>query len=171
MKPSLKAVEIALENELGEKDFYLEQSHRVTNPVGKKMFETIAKEEEEHHLQLLNIHKSLESTGKWPESISPVIKETNVKEALKEMISSVEASTTSTTDDKEAIKIAIDFERKAYLFYRDLIKKTENEDEKKFFEYMAAIENKHVLSLEDTLLYLEDPSGWLMTAEKSLLDG
>ncbi len=171
MKPSLKSVEVALENELKEKEFYTKQSHKVTNPVGKKMFETIAQEEEDHYQQLKAIHNNLESTGQWPENISPVIKETDIKEALKEMINSVDGGADSTTDDKQAVQIAIDFERKAYTFYKDLIKKTENPDERKFFEYMAAIEHKHVVSLEDTLLYFEDPSGWLMASEKSLLDG
>lgn len=171
MKPSLKAVEIALENELNEKDFYLEQGHRVTNPVGKKMFETIAAEEEKHHQQLLEIHKTLEKTGQWPESISPVVNETDIKSGLKNLISSFENSAESTADDKDAIKIAIEFERKAYEFYQDLIKKTDSPDETRFFAYMAAIEHKHVVSLEDTLLYLEDPASWLMTAEKALLDG
>jgi len=171
MKPSLKAVEIALENELNEKDFYLEQSSRVTNPVGKKMFETIAAEEDQHHRQLLEIHKNLEKTGQWPESISPVVDETDIKKGLKNLIDTFENSAVSTSDDKAAIKIAIEFERKAYDFYQDLIQKTKSPDETKFFKYMAAIEHKHVVSLEDTLLYLEDPASWLMTAEKSLLDG
>ncbi|MBU2515674.1 ferritin family protein [bacterium] len=171
MKPSLKAVEVALENELGEKEFYLKQSHKVTNPVGKKMFETIAQEEEEHHQQLLEIHKKLEATGQWPEHVSTVVDETHVREALKEMIATTAGGATSTTDDKQAIEIAIEFEKKAHLFYKELIKKTDNTEERKFFEYMAAIEHRHVVSLEDTLLYMEDPSGWMMAAEKSLLDG
>ena len=171
MKPSLKAVQVALDNEMGEKEFYLEQGKRVTNPVGKKMFETIAAEEDVHYNKLKEIHSTLEATGQWPENISAVVDKTDIKKALKEMIDTADGGATSTTDDKEAVQIAIEFERKAYVFYKDLIAKTENADEKKFFEYMAAIENKHVLSLEDTLAYMEDPEGWLMTSEKALLDG
>ncbi len=171
MKPSLKAIEVALNNEKEEKDYYTTLSKKVTNPVGKKMFETIAKEEDMHYEQLLKIHKNLEERGEWPEEISPVVDETDIKEGLKEMIASAEGAAKSTTDDREAVQIAIDFETKAHLFYKDLIKKTEDPDEKKFFEYMAAVEHKHVASLENTLLYFEDPEGWMMSSEKSLLDG
>jgi rubrerythrin len=171
MKPSLKAIEVALDNEMGEKEYYTKLSAQVTNPVGKKMFETIAKEEDLHYEQLLKIHKNLEEKGEWPQEISPVVDETDIKAGLQELIVSTDGAAKSTTDDKEAIKIAIEFETKSHLFYKDLVAKTKDPDEKKFFEYMAAIEHKHAASLEDTLQYFEDPAGWMMNAEKSQLDG
>ncbi|MCP4751196.1 MAG: hypothetical protein GY866_09900 [Proteobacteria bacterium] len=45
----IKAIEIALRNEIGERDFYRRQSEKTENPLGKKMFATIAAEEDEHH--------------------------------------------------------------------------------------------------------------------------
>ena len=43
----IKALEIALNNESNERDFYLRHAERSTDPMGKKMFETLAKDEEE----------------------------------------------------------------------------------------------------------------------------
>jgi rubrerythrin len=171
MKPGIKAVEIALENEISERDFYLKQGKRVTNPVGKKMFDTIAKEEEKHYQQLKKIHKSLLDSGTWPEHVLSEGDEPDIKAAIKEIAESVKESAISTTDDKEAVKIAIDFEKKSRLFYSDLTSKTEVPEEKKFFSYMSAVEHRHLMSLEDTLMYLDDPVGWMMTSEKSQLDG
>ena len=171
MNAKAKAIEIALENELKERDFYISQSKKTDNPVGKKMFETIAQEEDEHYQKLKEIHKKLEQTGKWPKEVSTVINETNIRESLKELPSIVDQTFNSTADDKEAIKIAIAFEKEAHVFYANLKKEAEDAQEKSFFGHLADIEWEHMQSLEDTLAFFEDPAAWYANSEKSQLDG
>ena len=171
METKMKAIEIALENELRERDFYIMQSERTKNPVGKKMFTAIAEDENEHYEKLKSIHQNLENSGKWPTDVSVVIKDTDLREVLNNLPNLAEKTSDATSDDKEAIKIAIDFEKKAHLFYSDLVKKASHPQEKSFFEHLADIEWEHVLSLQDTLLYMEDPATWYEQKERSQLDG
>lgn len=171
MESKMKAIEIALENELRERDFYLKQADKTSNSIGKKMFTAIADDENEHYNKLKSIHKELEKNGKWPTNVSVVIKDTDVRKILKELPNLADKTTSTSSDDKAAIKIAIDFEKKAHLFYIELKNKADNSKEKSFFEHLAEIEWEHVQSLEDTLLFFEDPATWYEQKEKAQLDG
>ena len=154
-----------------ERDFYLKQSEKSADPLGKKMFATLAEEEEEHYKYLVELHNELKSAGKWPEEISVVINETNVGKVLDELVDRVNPSNIATADDKEAIKVAINFEKEAYEFYKGLVNQAGNPDEKTLFELLAALEMEHVVSLEETLLYFDDPGEWFAQYEKPTLDG
>ncbi len=171
MKSKVKAIEIALKNEMRERDFYLQQSEKSGDPLGRKMFATMAAEEEEHARYLKELHQKLQSSGTWPEEISAVINETNVGKVLDELTDKINPSNTATADDKEAIKIAIDFENEAYEFYLDLIKQADHPNEKQLFEILADLELSHMNSLKETLLYFESPADWFAVQEKSTLDG
>ena len=171
MESKMKAIEIALENELKERDFYLAQSEKTKDPVGKKMFAAIAADEDEHYEKLKNIHKEMEAKGKWPTDVSVIIQDTDVRKVLQDLPKLANKTSDATSDDKAAIKIAIDFEKEAHKFYTELKNKATDSQEKSFFGHLAQIEWEHVQSLEDTLLYFEDPETWYEQQEKPLLDG
>ncbi len=165
-EPTIKSIELALENELKERDFYVELSEKAVNPVGKKMFETIGKEEEEHYQHLKEIQAQVAEQGNWPESVPALIGGTHVKDALNEIVATAENIDVATADDKEAIQIAIEFEQKAYNFYVELKNQIGTKVEKDFFGKLASIEHEHVVSLKDTLQFFEDPKAWYEELEK-----
>jgi rubrerythrin len=167
----IKALEIALNNEARERDFYLKHSQRTTNNMGKMMFATIASDEDEHYNRILNLHKRLIQEGKWPETVPIQVRGTEVKKVIQKVVDSVDTSSKANTDDMEAVKIAIDFETKGEKFYADLAKKVDNPMEKKFYEFLASIEREHRLSLQDTLEYFQDPAGWFRVKERHHIDG
>lgn len=170
MEEKAKAIEIALENEMKEREFYLKQSEKTDNPVGKKMFETIADEENDHYRMLKEIHQELENKGKWPTEVSTVVKDTNIRKVLEELPKIADKTFESTADDKEAISIAIEFEKQAYVYYSKLKDKADDPVEKRFFEHLASIEREHMESLQDTLMFFEDPSTWYEEKEKPHFD-
>jgi rubrerythrin len=167
----IKALEIALNNESRERDFYLKHAERTRNSLGKSMFASIASDEDEHYNRILNLHKRLIQEGKWPETVPIQVKGTEVKNVLKKFVASVDTSSKSDTGDVEAVKIAIDFETKGEKFYGDLAKNVDNPMEKKFYDFLASIEREHRLSLQDTLEYFEDPAGWFRVKERHHIDG
>jgi len=166
MKDKIKAIEIALKNESTERDFYLKQAERSADPLGKKMFSTIAREEEEHYRYLQELHVQLQRQGKWPEKISAVIKDTDVNRVLDELVGKVQYQSAATADDREAVRIAIDFEKKAHEFYTNLKKKSDHPDEKDLFDRLASLEYEHIASLEQTLLFFDNPAEWFAQHEK-----
>lgn len=167
----IKALEVALNNEAREKAFYLKHAKRTSNPFGRLMFESIAKDEDEHYQRLEELHGNLKEKGKWPETIPLKVKGTDMKSILKKAVESVDTSAKADTDDLEAVKIAIDFETKGEQFYRNLRDSVDDPTEKEFYSILAAMEREHRLSLEDTLEYFQDPEGWYRMKEKHHLDG
>ena len=51
-KERLNALEVALNNETREREFYLKNAERTKNPLGKTMFKQIAADELEHYTRL-----------------------------------------------------------------------------------------------------------------------
>lgn len=167
----IKSIEIALTNEIRERDFYLKHSRRTSNPLGKKMFDCIAKDEEEHCRRLNDLQRKLSKEGKWPETLPLTVNQTNVKDVLKDVLAKVDKAPVAEIDDQEAVKIAIDFEARGHKFYADLRDSVEDKAEKEFYDRLASMEMEHMLSLKDTLLFFEDPATWYEEQEKPHLDG
>jgi rubrerythrin len=167
----IKALEIALNNESKERDFYLKHAERSRNLLGKQMFASIAADEDEHYKRILGLHKKLISDGRWPETVPIEVKGTEVKAVLQKIVDAVNTSSKADTDDIEAVKVAVDFETKGEMFYSKLAREVENPMEKKFYEFLAGIEREHRLSLEDTYEYFKDPAGWYRVKEKLHVDG
>ena len=167
----IKALEVALNNESRERDFYLKHAERTSNSFGKMMFQSIAKDEDEHYQKILQLHKKLKEEGKWPEIVPLKVKGVDMKSVLNKVIASIDTSAKVDTDDMEAVKIAIDFESKGEKFYSDLRDSVEDPIEKEFYGMLASMEREHRLSLEDTYDYFKDPEGWYRMKEKRHLDG
>jgi rubrerythrin len=167
----IQALEVALNNESREKDFYLSHADRTTNSLGKLMFASIAGDEDEHYRRILTLHRRLREEGKWPETVPLEVEGTKVKDILTKFVKSAKTSSQAERDDLEAVKIAIEFETKGELFYGDLAQKVDNPMEKKFYEFLASIEREHRLSLEDTMEFFQDPAGWYRIKEKLHVDG
>jgi rubrerythrin len=170
-KQRLNALEVALNNEMKEREFYLKHAERTSNPVGKAMFKEIADDELEHYLRLKDLHEKWEKAEKWPETVPLKVKQTNIKNILRSSLKKVEEMPVADDDDLKAIDIAVEFEAKGAQFYKELSDACTDKREKVFFSLLAGIEREHFLSLKDTQEYLEDPESWFTKAEHHGLDG
>ncbi len=170
-KDRLNALEVALNNEMRERDFYLKHARRTKNPLGKKMFEQIADDELEHYERLKELHKKWSKEERWPETVPLKVKETVVKDILVDFVKKVDENAKGDPDDLEAIRTAIDFEAKGTKYYGELRDQLTNPKEKEFFDLLSRIENEHYLSLKDTEEYLTDPASWYRKMEHHTLDG
>ena len=167
----IQALEIALTNEKREGEFYRKQAQRTQNPLGRKMFETLANDEDEHYQRILELHEKLTKDGQWPETLPLKVNDTEVKDVLKSVVEGIDTASQTETSDMEAVKIAIEFETKGELFYKNLCASVEDSQEKSFYGMLESIEREHRLSLEDTYEYFKDPEGWYQRMEKPHLDG
>ncbi len=170
-KERLNSLEVALNNETREREFYLKNAERTKNPVGKKMFQQIGDEELEHYERLKQLHQKWEKQEKWPGTVPLKVKETVVKNILVDLLQEAEKKPEGDEDDLEAVRTAIDFEAKGAKYYADLRDMVSDPKERQFFDLLARIENEHYLSLKDTEEYLTDPASWYRKAEHHSLDG
>jgi rubrerythrin len=72
-KERLNALEVALNNEMREREFYLRNAERTKNPLGRKMFQQIGDEELEHYERLKQLHGKWENQEKWPETVPLIV--------------------------------------------------------------------------------------------------
>src|SRR3972149_5583425 len=164
-KERLNALEVALNNEMREREFYLKNAKRTKNLLGKKMFQQIGDDELEHYERLKQLHQKWTKQEKWPETVPLRVKDTIVKEILVEFIKKVDKKVEGDDDDLKAVQIAIDFEAKGAKYYAELRDSVSDPKEKEFFDLLSRIENEHYLSLKDTEEYLTDPISWFRKAE------
>jgi len=110
-KDRLNALEVALNNEMKEREFYLKNAERTKNVLGKAMFEQIAADELEHYERLKELHAKWEKQEKWPESVPLTINSTEIKSVLTNTIKNIDQTANVEAGDFEAIKTAVDFEK------------------------------------------------------------
>ena len=170
-KERLSALEVALNNEMREREFYLKNAKRTKNPLGKKMFQQIGDDELEHYERLKQLHQRWSKQEKWPETVPLKVKDTIVKDILLEFVKKVDETTKGDTNDLEAVRTALDFEAKGAKFYAEIRDSVTNPKEKEFFDLLSKMENEHYLSLKDTEEYFIDPASWYRKAEHHTLDG
>ena len=167
----IKALEVAINNEAKEAEFYRKHSERTSHPLGKKMFISLAHDEREHMERIQVLHKRLQEQGRWPEDVPLKVEGTRVKEVMNSVVDSVDRVSHAGRDDLEAVRIAIEFEAKGEAFYADLAKKIESPVEKEFFKFLSSMEHDHLVSLKDTLEYFQNPEGWFTAKERHTIDG
>lgn len=171
MQNRLNALEVALNNEMREREFYLKNAERTNNPAGKTMFQQIAAEELEHYERLKQLAEIWGKQQKWPETIPLKVKETIVSAILKDMVKKASSLPKGDEDDLKSLETAINFEAKSFEFYTKLRDDCTDSVEKAFFNLLADIEHEHYISLKDTQELLTDPASWFQIKERTGLDG
>jgi rubrerythrin len=170
-KDRLKALEVALNNELREREFYLKNAERTNNPLGKAMFRQIADDELEHYERIKALHEKWSKNEKWPETVPLKVKDTLVKEILLDFLKKVDTKIKGDFNDLEAVRTAIEFESKGSKLYSELRDASYDPKERDFFDLLSNMENEHYLSLKDTEEYFIDPESWFRKMEHHTLDG
>ena len=167
----ISSIELAIKNENSEMEYYLGHAKRSKNAVARAMFENLAEDEKEHKTRLQGLHEKLISDGSWPKDVSITVAGTHIKSVLDNLANSSDAAADHDDDDIAALKKGAEFEEKGAKFYADLAQACDNPREATFFRFLAKIEREHMISIQDSLFYLEDPEGWMETVGHAGLDG
>jgi len=170
-KGRLNALEVALNNEMKEHEFYLKNAERTKNPLGKAMFKQIGDDELEHYERLKQLKVEWDRKGMWPDSLPLKVNDTEIKGILTKFLQKADQATARDDDDLQAVRTAIEFEAKGTEFYKKLRDAVTDKKEKEFFDLLAKIEYEHYLSLKDVEEYFVDPADWYRAHEHHTLDG
>ena len=161
----MNVVQTAIRMETDAIKFYKEAADKNSHPFGKKMFLSFV-EDEKRHLDMLNeffkkAHVDIRP-GEPMEEIKTVFQ--TLKDQMMERIG-------ATSDEKGAIKIAMEMEKEGYGYYQNVVAETDNEKERALFERLAYEEDKHYKILANTFAFLEDTDNWFMWEEHSIVEG
>jgi rubrerythrin len=165
-----EALRLAIRMEIEGRKFYLEAVRHCGNEPGKKLFRSLAREENDHRRDFEKIYESLRNKYEWP--VTEIVAKTTRRKL------SYPAGLTPQTcpalppaeGELEAVKTAIKMENESYDFYRKQTAHATYPGEKEFYEALSAAENVHRLALVDYLEFLSDPAAYFVNKEHPTLD-
>ena len=159
-----RALETGMKTETDGMQMYQRAADKTKNKLGKALFESMVMEEQKH-LNALRAHAG-KSVWVRPKTVFRQTIKTVFREAAKDITERVKAD----PDDVEAIKIALEFERKGYKMYKEDAAQTDDPQGKELFEWLANEENEHFKMLQDLHEYLEHNYSWFVANEGPILD-
>lgn len=165
---TLQALQFAIQMEIDGKEFYLKASKESSNEIGRKLFASLASEEDVHRQKFEEIYRALQSKKGWP---SVEYKPDGGKSLRTVFVSAAEGiSLVVRTTELDAVNVAMEMENKTYDYYRGQSQTAGFSAEREFYEALMAQEREHYLVLLDYYEYLKDPASWFVKKEHPSLD-
>lgn len=169
---SMEMLTTALDMEEKGRAFYLKAAGTCTNTLGAELFKQLAQDEVHHAVAIRELHRSLESCGKFTDEWQAHEKEHRDVAAFFAGLAARHGTTTACeAGDIDAVEVGIDMELKAITFYLQRLGKTGDPLERKFLAAMVAEERNHHTALTDMRFYLTNPAAYFNEKERSGFDG
>jgi len=137
--------------------FYQHAAEKTMNPIEKRVFLSVMENEK----------RLLEDFRGIPKERHSGTRGTASTKMIKGFLEKIKA----TTDDMEALKIAMDMEKESIELYEKLSKKVRTPREKAFLKSLLNEEQQRYAEFSDTCLFLSDSRGWFMWDEHGIMDG
>ena len=157
--------------ELDGKECYLAASKASTIEAGKKLLHSLAEEENNHRQTFEGIYNAIRQGRDWPHIDLGTDRAVDIRDTLVMTCQALGVNVGGTSSELDAVKVAIDKEKKSYDFYEKQASQAIYDSEKSFYAALAREEREHELTLLDYYDYLADPAEWFVKAEHLSLDG
>lgn len=144
-KDALDAVMRAMEIEKETFDFYTKAEQKTFNQAGKRIFRWLAKTEEQHYIKLSELYKSLDENGRWVFYGGSTIS----------LEPGDEAEVGFDTDDREALKIAMEIEKKGIAYFEEILAKTIDPEGKSMLQTLLDEEREHLRIVSEKFAQIE----------------
>lgn len=135
-KEILDAIMRAIEIEKDTFDFYTGAEQKTFDQGGKRIFRWLAKTEEAHYLKLSELYSALEESGRWVFYGGSTIS--------LEAECPGELCVNFTTNDLEALELAMEIEKKGIAYYGELAEKTSDHDGRGMLLTLRGEEMEHL---------------------------
>ncbi len=158
-------LDYAIQLERDGQAYYRQLAASTKNPLGKRMFESLAADERRHEEVLLGLARkaAVAIEGPLPKQRLVTLFATVGEERRKQL--EAEAS------DTAAIEKAIAMEQASIAHYRAQAGLARAEGDRALYERLVEEENQHADILGNCLTYLNRTGQWFLWDEQALLDG
>lgn len=172
MKPTsdaLKAIETAVQIEKDGLAFYTEAAKQTSDPSGKKMFQSLARDEAGHLKLFETARESLLKEGHWP-SPEQVAAISPKRLAHPPIFPTGDGVKTAEVPERElaALQRGIQAEKDSIAFYSQERDKTNDPDAKAMYAYLIEQEEGHHTILQGEYDYLNRTGFWFDVQEFDL---
>ena len=158
-------------NEIRGRKFYLEAAERSGDPAGAKMFESLARDEEQHLKILQQQYRAVTKDGKWL-SLADAREATEPPPDLDLFPEEAEDLLPPDADDLKALELAMGFEKRGYDLYKAAAATATDLTAKAMYEFLVQEESRHYELLQNTHHYLKDKGLWyFQDEEKPMFEG
>ncbi len=158
-----EAIKMAIDLEKNGRKFYQQAADKTESESGKKIFKMLAHEEMLHLATFEKMLKSMDKTVDWREMIKgyPQARQVPVfdKKEKPDQVRKV------STDELEALRIAMKQEREAIEFFDKVMAQAEDETTKKIFDFVREQEVYHYDLLQAEYDYINHTGFWFDSAE------
>jgi rubrerythrin len=167
-----QALKVALDFENKVRDHYANGAKAIDDPQGKKVFETLAREEQSHVDYLNHCLREWSKSGK----ISPVAMKQVVQpgidwiERARKKIQDRPGKRAASANEIDLLKVALDLELKTSDAYRELVRELPP-DEARLFDGFLDIEEGHVKIVQAELDSVQGMGFWFDVMEFQLEAG
>ena len=146
MDTRLDIIKNAMLLEKQGKTFYMATAEATKHAAVKELFETFAREEDEHFKTLQKMFENIKETGE----VAVTTKLPEMAETVDKVLTDkIRASITASDYEAAAIAASMNFEEKAVKYYSEQAEKAVDENEKKLFTELADWEKTHLSLLAD----------------------
>ena len=137
--------------------FYQHAAEKTMNPIGRRVFLSVMEDEKRLLEDFRGIPKERNMGARGTASIK----------IIEGFLKKIKA----TTDDVEALQIAMEMEKESIGLYEKLSKKVRTPKGKALLKSLLHEERQRYAEFSDTCLFLSDSRGWFMWDEHSIMDG
>lgn len=154
----MSKLEFAIKMESEGREYYLEQAKINKDNELSKIFNILADSEKEHEELLRKRLNKEEYTLKEDDSMAQV---KTVFKGLKDY----KASDFRNTTQLDVYRLAVDIEEKSIELYKELLEASDDDNDKKLFEFLLKEENQHLILFDELVQMLTRPEEWVESAE------
>ncbi len=151
-----EATNFAIKQENEGIAFFLKAAENTVNPLGKAMFRSFVEDEKEHVRRIKMMTAGMVEPETAQDDQDPSGPRDRLETIFKEMQGHIEAEVTPETNDLDAIRIALNIERKVYKFYETAACETSNVREKELYKFLAKEEIIHFQILKNAYTHLSN---------------
>ena len=152
--------------------FFTTKAESTTSPVEKRIFLSLAKDEQGHRAHLIGLRDDLIRTHDLePLGQDGEQEHRTARQIFETAIEEVKDPYDFKQEDLEILEGAMAVERKGYTMYSNAAEELESPEAKKLFTHLAEEEQEHYDLLKNTYEYIKDPEGWPGYHEGMMMDG
>lgn len=155
----LDVTNFAIEQENEGIKFFINAANKTQNPLGKAMFTSFVEDERDHIKRIKMMTSGMITPEDNIVSLEPHGPRERLKTIFEELIHTVN-DVSPDANDLDAIKVAMNIERKVYKFYEIASTEASNSREKELYKFLAREEIIHFQILKNAYNHLSNLSKW-----------
>jgi rubrerythrin len=164
-----ESVALATRMETDGASFYAQAAHKVKSPMGKMMFQSLVKDEQNHLRVLREIvgsmfHQTLEEAFAG----TPV---SRVRSVYAEQRQGLDQRVAADPGDLEVLQIAMGMEERSVKLYQEAAAASADPSARALFQRLVEEERQHFQMLQSTHTFLSDTGNWYIYQEHATMDG